>query len=410
MFIWIAQSASGLGNTFSIFIMSWILYDITGSKVAMGTLWFIFMISSIFSHLICGSFIDRVERKKAMIFSEWVRAAVFLIPTVLLPVGYLTVEILFGIAVIIGLVEPLFRPSSMAYIAAIVPKERLIKANSILETTTQTMMLIGPALGGLLVSLISPLAVLALLIFTLGLSGFVLLFLPNEKGFNSNNKAQSWIKELTEGLQFYKTNKLFLWIGLLLLVVNFSAGAAQPMLLPYVVEHLKGTSFQYGLMSSGIACGMVLGSLLLASRNELKRLKNIMLGSIVLAGISLGLLGIANTFLLAVLFITFNGFFVVIFNINNTILYQKNVPSHIRGRVFIARDLLSMLGIPIGAMSGGLIAEVIGLKSLFIILGLFMIVPCLIAWFLPSFQRLNQEHEIAGIKKSSTQQEQLVDI
>lgn len=67
--LWIAQGASGLGNTFAIFIMSWLLYDLTGSKFAMGSLWFVFMLSTIFSHIISGPYLDRVEKKKIMIFS-----------------------------------------------------------------------------------------------------------------------------------------------------------------------------------------------------------------------------------------------------------------------------------------------------------------------------------------------------
>ncbi|MED3648652.1 MFS transporter [Halalkalibacterium halodurans] len=385
----IGQGASGLGNTFAIFLMSWLLYDLTGSIFAMGTLWFVYVFSMIICHIVSGPFLDRYNKKYVLIFSEWTKALIFVLPLLCLYFNILTIEILYLVVVLVGLVEPLFRPASLAYIVNIVREKELVKANSVLETIVQTMMIAGPAIGGILLGFFSPIYVIAFLIVVLSLAGILLSYLPGEQIEKNNiQPKQSWLKDFSEGIQFFIKNKLFLWIAGLIFFVNLGAGATQPMLLPYVLEYLGGDSFQYGLISSGVAIGMLVGAVTISTVNKFKNIKAVMLGTLMLSGVSLFLLGFTNTFLLSLFFIILFGFFVVIFNINNTMLYQANVPQAIRGRVFIARGLLARVGIPIGAISGGFLGEAIGINFLFNLIGVIIVIPCTIAWFIPSFNKL----------------------
>jgi MFS family permease len=143
IFLWLGQAASGLGGTFATFIMSWLVYELTGSLVAMGSIWVATMVPGLITQLWSGPYLDRWNRKKVMIFSEWMRAVAFLIPAIMFTIGDLQVWHLYLTAVIIGVAEPLFRPSSMAFVAEILPKDRLNQGNSFLEGTMQVMFLIG---------------------------------------------------------------------------------------------------------------------------------------------------------------------------------------------------------------------------------------------------------------------------
>ncbi|USL45551.1 MFS transporter [Priestia megaterium] len=382
MFIWIAYITSGLGSTFSIFIMGWVAYHLKGSAVTVGNLWFFYFLSSIISQIICGPYIDRVNKKNIMIFSELVRAIVYFFFALSMYQDSLTTNIIYTFAIIVGLVEPLFSPSSNSYIAETIQEKDLQKANSILQTTKQSTRMLGPLLAGLIVSMTEPLYVLIFLIVILGLSSINLLFLPN-LNLNKSHKA-GWGKEFIEGLMFYKKNPFFLTMGILLFIINFSAGAVQPMLLPYVFDYLKGTSFHYGLINSGTAFGMLIGAFFMTISNESKKLKLIMFSSIIIGGLSLSLLGISFNIFSSFLFITIYGLCASIFNINNTILYQKRVPTNLRGRVFTVRGLLANAGVPLGALVIGHVVGYIKINHVFLLLGLAIVIPCCIALFLPS--------------------------
>ncbi|MCH1627924.1 MFS transporter [Ferdinandcohnia quinoae] len=117
-----------------------------------------------------------------------------------------------------------------------------------------------------------------------------------------------------------------------------------------------------------------------------------MLGSLFLNGIFF--LGLAWTpyYWIALIFSFCQGVFAIIFNINNTTLYQQRVPDHLRGRVFSVRILLAQAGVPIGAGLGSIIAETFSISILFLILGCLICLTTIICFLNPIFNKLNDNH------------------
>jgi MFS family permease len=391
VFLWLAQSASGLGSTFAEFALSWLVYKMTGSKLAMGSIWVAFMLPNIIIQMFAGPFLDRWDRKKVMIFSEWFRAAAFLVPAILYPMNLLETWHLYAVSIVIGIAQPLFYPSSMAYVADILPKDNLMKGNSLLEGTGQIMMLIGPALGGLLISILGAEPVLLILIVFLGISGLLLMLNPSSKK-KTVVKNESWFVQFKEGLQFFRVYPVLFWVGVMMMIINFSSGAAQPMFLPYITDDLGGTAFQYGLFTSAFSLGMFAGSLLTGTLKEPKNRKFVMLGSLFMNGLLF--LGLAWTpiYWLVIIVVFAQGLFAIIFNINNTTLYQQRVPEHLRGRVFSVRILLAQAGIPFGAAIGGAIAESFSISILFTVLGCLIALTTIVCWLNPMFNKLNDNN------------------
>ncbi|MET3696518.1 predicted MFS family arabinose efflux permease [Bacillus oleivorans] len=401
--LWLAQAASGLGSTFSTFALSWLVYKMTGSKVAMGSVWVAFMLPNIIIQMFAGPYLDRWERKKVMIFSEWFRASAFLIPIILYPMGQLETWHLYLVSVATGIAQPLFAPSSMAYVADILPKDKLMKGNSILEGTGQIMMLLGPSLGGLLITAFGVEYVLLFLLISLGLSGLLLMLNPSSKN-STIVKRESWFVQFREGLQFYRVYPVLFWVGIMMMFINTSYGAAQPMFLPYVLDDLGGTAFQYGLFTSAFSFGMFAGSLLTGIQEQPKNRKRVMLRSLFLNGLLF--LGLAWTpFYWVALILSFGqGLFAIIFNINNTTLYQQRVPDHLRGRVFSVRILLAQAGIPIGAALGSFIAETFSISILLLVLGCLICLTTIICFLNPMFNNLNDNNvakwDVSEVEKS----------
>jgi MFS family permease len=391
MFLWLAQAASGLGSTFAEFSLSWMVYQMTGSKVAMGSIWVAYMLPNMIIQMFAGPFLDRWDRKKVMIFSEWFRATAFLVPAILYPMGLLETWHLYVVSFAIGIAQPLFYPSSMAYVADVLPKDYLMKGNSLLEGTGQIIMLLGPTLGGLLISVFGPESVLSILIIALGISGILLMMNPSSRK-KQMEKRESWFTQFKEGLQFYRVYPVLFWVGIMMMIINFSSGAAQPMFLPFITHDLGGTAFQYGLFTSAFSFGMVAGSLLTGTLKESKNRKMVMLGSLFMNGILF--LGLAWTpFYWLALVISFaQGLFAITFNINNTTLYQQRVPEHLRGRVFSVRIFLAQAGIPFGAAIGSFIAESFSISILFLALGCLIALTTIVCSLNPMFNKLNDNN------------------
>ena len=74
------SAISELGGSFGTFCNSIIVYELTGSKLALGSMWLLYFLPSIVFQLVSGPFIDKSDRKWIMIFSQWTRALIFLVP------------------------------------------------------------------------------------------------------------------------------------------------------------------------------------------------------------------------------------------------------------------------------------------------------------------------------------------
>ncbi|WP_202081299.1 MFS transporter, partial [Caldalkalibacillus salinus] len=70
LIMWLAQFASGLGSTFATFVTSVLVYHMTGSKIAMGGIWIAYFVPKLIMSIVSGPYIDRLDYKKIMIFSE----------------------------------------------------------------------------------------------------------------------------------------------------------------------------------------------------------------------------------------------------------------------------------------------------------------------------------------------------
>ena len=70
LLVWLAQAASGLGGIFAMFIEAWLVYTITGSKMAMSGLVMAFMTASLTVQLGVGPFLDRWDRRFVMALSR----------------------------------------------------------------------------------------------------------------------------------------------------------------------------------------------------------------------------------------------------------------------------------------------------------------------------------------------------
>ncbi|PTM57456.1 MFS transporter [Desmospora activa] len=389
--LWAGQIASGLGGMFATFVEGWLIFELTGSKMLMGSLHMTYLIPLLLVQLLVGPFLDRWDLRKVMVASELIRGAAYLFPAVMLTLGLLQPWHLFVSAMLMGCTEPLFRPAAMAYLPSVVSKEKLVKANSLLEGTMSFAMLAGPPVAGLLLMMWDAHVILYLLVVLMAIAGALIWFLPPKKKIASTQEKGAWVQQFREGVSFYKVQPVLLGTGLLIMVGNLCFSAANPMYLPYVLEVLGGTTFHYGLLMSSLSLGMIGGSLFMGWIAEPRRKKPYMLGANLIGGLCLGLLSLVYWYPLAIGLAAISGFFLIWFNILNTTLYQRFVPEELRGRVFSLRILLAQGGMPVGAFVGGITAESWGVTTLFALAGGLVVIASVVAWFLPVFRQLDQE-------------------
>ncbi|MFI8714172.1 MFS transporter [Brevibacillus brevis] len=370
------QLISELGASLGTLANSWLIYQATGSQGAVGQMWLLYFVPSLAIQLVAGPYIDRFDKKRVMLFSQWMRAAAFCLSFAVITSGTESLWPLYFTALINGLVQPLYVPASQSLLTALVKREQLLQANAYLDSVLRIALITGPPLAGILVAGIGGESVLALVAISYALSGFFLVLCPLAPA-DTSNKKQSWYVMFKAGLAIFWEKPLLLWLGLYSALVQFAVGVTLVLNLPFVAGELQGTSFYVGLFLAGYPLGYFFGSLLVPRFRSSLGQPLIMLGSLVLGGLSFVAIGFTHDIWLAITIELLAGLFAPFFQVHSTSLYQLHVPSELMGRVLSVRLLIVRATMPVGIWLGGQLSDQVGIRPLYISVGAVIVLASL---------------------------------
>ncbi|WP_144561470.1 MFS transporter [Bacillus mycoides] len=386
-FMWIGSAISELGGAFGTLCNSILIYQLTGSEMALGSMWLLYFIPSLFLQLVIGPFIDRWSRKWIMIIAQWIRGLAFLLPLFMLTAGSIEVWHIFVVQIIVGLITPLYVPANQAITSTIVCKEELQTANAYLDGMVRLMMFLAPALGGVVVEFIGVKLTLFFVCLFLFISGTLLLFIQEHRVTQEVRK--SWLKQSIEGFTYYFKQPTIVWLGVFLTFVQFGVGVTMVTNLPYIIDELSASYAAYGYFLAGFPFGYVIGSVLVGKAKYNSR-RYLMLGALFIGGATYVSLGFNYSIMLAAIIEVVAGVCMAFFNVHNTTICQQTVPNDMMGKVFSVRLFLIRGAMPLGALVGGILSEILGVRALYICIGSIICVTSFVGIMLPYFKFLDE--------------------
>ncbi|MBJ8052614.1 MFS transporter [Bacillus cereus] len=389
-FMWIGSAISELGGAFGTLCNSILVYELTGSKTALSSMWLLYFIPSLILQLISGPYIDKWSRKWIMIFSQWMRASVFLLPLVMLVTNSVEVWHVYVVQIIVGLITPLYTPASQAITPSIVSKEQLQDANAYIDGMTRLMMFLAPVLGGIVINIIGMKPTLFFVCICLFISGGLLLFITEKRIKQELRKM--WLEEFLNGFTYFFTKPVIVWLGVFLTFVQFGVGVTMVTNLPYIKDELSAGYAEYGYFMAGFPLGYVVGSMLVGKVKYRSR-RLLMLGGLFLGGLTYISLGLNNSIIIAIVIEVIAGICIAFFNVHNTTICQQTVPNNMIGKVFSVRLFFIRSAMPLGVLLGGILSEMWGVRVLYFIIGSIICVTSLIGILLPYFKFLDESIE-----------------
>lgn len=388
--MWIGSAISELGGAFGTLCNSILVYELTGSKTALSSMWLLYFIPSLILQLISGPFIDKWSRKWIMIFSQWIRATVFLLPLVMLVTGSIEVWHVYVVQIIIGLITPLYTPASQAITPSIVSKEHLQDANGYIDGMTRLMMFLAPVLGGIVIKSIGLKLTIFFVCVCLFISGGLLFFIKETRVRQELRKT--WLEQFLHGFTYFFTKPTIVWLGVFLTFVQFGVGVTMVTNLPYIKDELSAGYAEYGYFMAGFPLGYVVGSMLVG-KVIYKSRRILMLGGLFIGGLTYISLGFNHSIVIAVIIEMIAGICIAFFNIHNTTICQQSVQSNMIGKVFSVRLFFIRSAMPLGVLLGGILSEMWGVRVLYLIIGSIICVTSLIGILLPYFKFLDEPIE-----------------
>ncbi|MBW4839443.1 MAG: MFS transporter [Paenibacillaceae bacterium] len=362
-FLWLGQLVSFLGSSVTLVILPIIVYSLTGSTTTMGLLMAAYMLPNIVMLPISGTLVDRYNRTNLMLLTDLLRFGVMAILATLLFTNALTIQLLFVLVTLYGLMDGLFQPAYAATRATVFTPDIRNSANALTQISNQAVRLIGPSLGGVLVTFFSAGWGVALDAMTYVISFLCLYGLRKLIAYQPKPPGESlgMGADFKEGLVVLKS-KPWLWITILAFsLVNICFGAIVTVVIPWLFKiHLELQPYVYGIAVTCSGAGAIAAGLLFGAKRRLRRRGLIAYGGALLSGIALLLMAAAPSPAVLCALFAIEGFGMMMFGLIWETSLQEMVPQETFGRVASLDMLGSFALLPIGYIIVGWLADYIG--------------------------------------------------
>ena len=347
---WMAQTAQ-----------AWLVYELTGSKLILGTVVGAFGIPMILFPFIGGVVADRIDRRRLLWITQAIAAMLALLLAVLVVTNLVTVWQIITITILSATVLAFDQPARQALLPDIVPHEDLRPAVALNSAVYTGGAFLGPAFAGVAVTQFGlPLA--GVFFINAATFGSVMLALAamNLPKADSSHKRQPVTHTVVEGLRFIARNELILFIMLFSVIISFFGRSFQA-LTPVFANDVLNVGLQgLGWMNSSPGAGALIGAFVIGMGVRLPANGRLALGSGVIFSLLLIAFALSTHFLLSVFLLFLIGLFgSAVMAASRTIL-QLAAPRELMGRV-MSFNTIAVIGFgPVGGFFLGPLAEGVG--------------------------------------------------
>src|ERR671912_2760638 len=358
---WFGQLFSVLAQNMEAVAQSWLVLEMTNSPLLLGLTGLTFSIPTIALTLLGGAVADRADRKRIMIFSQVGSVVMFLLLAVLVITERGALWQVMTLAFFSGCVKAFDRPSRMALLPQMVPRQDIPNAVAIGGTIWQLNKLVGPAFAGMLIYLIG---IGPTYLFCCAASGTAILLwlgirLDSER---TTASAGGLLQNMLDGLNFIRKSEIYYtFIGMTFF--NSVFGMSYLLLMPvFARDILSAGSEGFGFLQSAGGAGALCGVLLVAYFGQVRGKGKQAISGALVFGALLIVFAYSNSYKLSLVMACLLGMASQFYMTTIHAILQVNLPDQLRGRVMGIHGLAWEL-MPVGGMIGGGIAEVSGAPS-----------------------------------------------
>jgi MFS family permease len=398
---------TNVGDSLYFVAAMWLVYDLTGNATYSGIAGFLVLGPSALQAF-AGPLVDRWNIRRLLVATQLIQCVVIAALPVAAHFGYLSVWLVLTVMPLLALLNQLVYPAQSAALPRIVEDDELVDANSLFTLAYQGTDTVANALGGVLVAVVGAVALFTVdaVTFAVAATLFAFVTIPpaetdddedpapadgsaadnggaamatdggdeTDEGELGDDTAEEtadgdadtgYLADLREGIGYVRGTVLVPIIAGAT-VVNFAAGGTVMAAMPAFADTLGGSG-AYGALMAAISVGSLLGALV-SSRLDHRPFGLLSALAFVLSGV-LWFAGLAasTTGSLAATAVLFTAAFVPV-GVSNVLLsavVQSIVPERLVGRVSSVLGSAASAAMPVGALVGGTLTELVGPLWLF---------------------------------------------
>jgi MFS family permease len=396
--LWSAETISQFGSQISLLALPLVAIDVLhATAFQVAALSVVEFLPFLLVSLPAGVWVDRLRRRPILVAGDVGRAALLASIPIAHALDALTLGQLYAVGFFVGISTVFFDVAYQSYLPSLVERAQLVEGNSKLEISRSSAQIGGPGIAGVLVDwLTAPAAVLFDAVSFAGSALFIFGIRKAEAAaaHGGTTQRRRMRDELSEGLRYVLGHPYLKNIAASTAAFNFFGMLQFALLIVFArrVLHLSPAAIGLAFMFSNV------GPLIAAfSSNRIAGrfgagptiIGAAMLGGPMFVLVPFAPHGNAALAVLAPAFLV-GGFMGVLYNVTQLSLRQAITPERIQGRMNSVMRFIVWGTIPLGSLTGGVLASATNLKLALVVGG----VGCTLSFLPVLFSPVREVREI----------------
>ncbi|MDP9017894.1 MAG: MFS transporter [Candidatus Eremiobacteraeota bacterium] len=354
----LARQSSVIAGTIEAVAIGWQIYSLRHSPFDLGLVGLILFLPQLLLALPAGVLADRVDRRIVCVSVALVEMAGLAMFVALTAGSGHSIGVYFAAVGLIGIAHAVGIPAERSLLAGIVHSDHFVRAQAMSSSLTQLFRIAGPALGGVLIAISTPVAFgLAGAGYALAAVGFACLK-PRPAVVDDVPLMQAAI----EGVRFIFARKILLGaISLDLFAVLF--GGATALLPVYAAKILDVGPTGFGALRSAPAVGAAVVAAVISRRPIARKAGPLLFWCVAGFGVSTIIFGLSKNFWLTLGALMCLGGFDMVSVVIRSVLVQLRTPDEMRGRVGAVENIFIGASNELGEFESGTLAGLIGAEA-----------------------------------------------
>jgi predicted MFS family arabinose efflux permease len=362
--LWMAESISQIGSQIApVAIPLLAALTLGATPFQMGLLAAASGIPVLLIGVLAGAWVDRLRRKPLMLATDIGRALTLLAIPVAAWLDVLSIPLLVAISLLVGAQTVLFNAAYVSILPALVKRHELADANGKLYASMSVAQVVGPALAGTLVGLVTaPIVMIINAITYLGSGAFIRRIEHDERDAQHDAPREHLLREVMEGFRALFGSPVLRAISLSSATINLAGWVFLAVYVLYMTEDLHLSATGVGLVFAAGGVGSLIGSMLSARLGQRFGVGRTLMWSAILFGVfglavPVAILVPTIALPMVILAECLQWLTLIVFNVLALSLRQTRTPNHLLGRVSASNQVLAQGMMPIGSLLGGVIGS-----------------------------------------------------
>ena len=377
----VGQLVSLIGSWVQNTAQGWLVYQLTGSKVLLGTVAAVGSLPMLLFSVWGGSVADRHSKRSVVFFTQTGMMLTAFVFAALVGSGHIQPWHILVLAGLGGVAMAFDMPARQAFMVEMTSREDLMNAVSLNSSIVNGARVIGPAVAAFLMAQVGMTWCFLLngLSFIAVIAGLLMMRLPK---FVPPAEPVSTGRHVVEGFAYVAGHRRLRILLLLFGVVGIFGWSYSVLLPAYATDLLHVGEGGYGALLSVNGLGALLGALTVATYGNRVRPRLMILGGLWLFSATLLLLALVRWYPLVLACMVMGGWGMLLYFATTNTLIQTSVSDAMRGRVMGIWALVFGGMMPVGGVESGLLSQAVGVPSTIAVGALVCAAAGLVTWWL----------------------------